>query len=310
MTRSDPATSSGFRETWLATQDAIPFPAYVADPRHLTLLAVNAAMHLITGAKVGEACHQAIYGQAERCAHCPLQAMLAETNGPTKRLIEHHDETRNRWYRLEEILIPWHDGRVAKYSIAVDTTDLRETRAALTATRDALTRKTRDLERLEVTDPMTGLSNRRRLEDLFALEVDRAERYGKPLSVILCDIDGFREINETLGHLAGDAVLALMAANLSEGVRHVDLVGRWGSEEFAILCPETNLEGALNLAEKLRTTVATCEVPNVGCKTASFGVASYRIGERPSDLMSRADRALTRAKERGRNRVEGERPGG
>ncbi|HKL20818.1 MAG TPA: diguanylate cyclase [Tichowtungia sp.] len=171
-----------------------------------------------------------------------------------------------------------------------------------------LARKNQELERLAVCDRLTGLYNRRKLDERLEQELTRAARYNRPLSVIMLDLDHFKEINDTCGHPAGDTVLAESAVRLKRALRKNDTVGRWGGEEFLILCPETGLRDAAGLAERLRQTFADRDFPEAGRLTASFGVAACRAEDQPNKLLSRADRALYRAKKSGRNRVEQEGP--
>ncbi|WP_200284169.1 transporter substrate-binding domain-containing protein [Rhabdochromatium marinum] len=183
----------------------------------------------------------------------------------------------------------------------------RETDVALEqlaqAKREIETQNAR-LEQLSTTDTLTGLPNRLKLDAELAREFARAERYGAPLAVILLDIDHFKEINDGHGHLVGDQVLIAFARLLQARQRATDRAGRWGGEEFLILCPYTNASGALSLAEELRRDIAGhqfAEIP--GSITASFGVASYRPGDTAVSLIGRSDTALYRAKAAGRNRV-------
>ena len=151
-----------------------------------------------------------------------------------------------------------------------------------------------------LTDTLTRLPNRRAFELALTRELSRAERYGTPFSLVLVDLDRFKQINDTLGHDHGDEVLRRVARFLVEGVRREDVVARWGGEEFALLLPSTRASDALRLAERLRQALEDLDLG----VTASFGVAEYLPGESEEALFRRADQALYRAKERGRNRVE------
>jgi diguanylate cyclase (GGDEF)-like protein len=119
----------------------------------------------------------------------------------------------------------------------------------------------------------------------------------------LLDIDHFKKVNDSFGHPVGDQVLVHVASVLSECVRATDTVGRWGGEEFLIICPETDALGAAALAENLRHHIAGHPFPTAGNQSASFGVAEHRSGESMEATISRADTALYRAKNEGRNRV-------
>lgn len=163
-------------------------------------------------------------------------------------------------------------------------------------------------EALARTDALTGLANRRAFDAGARREIERARRYGTPLALVIADLDHFKTINDRHGHHVGDLVLQEFARILGDSVRGVDLVGRWGGEEFAILMPGTDLDEARLAAERMRQSlaehVADCEGHE--CRvTASFGVAAFVSSAPTMDaLLGRADAALYRAKDNGRNRVE------
>lgn len=167
-----------------------------------------------------------------------------------------------------------------------------------------LTEKNKLLETLSISDRLTGLYNRLKLDQVLEEELARNKRGSSGFSVILLDVDHFKSVNDTFGHQVGDQVLIAIAKILKEGIREVDVVGRWGGEEFLIVCRETDQDGARVLAEKLRAAIAACSFPVVGTKTSSFGVAALRPQETVDALIARADSALYRAKDGGRNCVE------
>ena len=161
----------------------------------------------------------------------------------------------------------------------------------------------RELEVLAVTDPLTGLNNRARLDESLAAEVDRSLRYGDELSVALIDIDHFKAVNDTYGHLVGDAVLVTLAGILVRSVRVTDTVGRWGGEEFLIVLPNTGAQAGRFVAEDLRAAVESEQFDHRAPVTISAGVATFIVGESADDLVARADEALYLAKDAGRNLV-------
>jgi len=171
------------------------------------------------------------------------------------------------------------------------------------AIRQDITDKKR-IEELSITDSLTQLYNRLKLDQVLSYEVDQANRYENDLSVILFDIDYFKSINDKFGHPVGDAVLVAIADITRKAVRNTDTAGRWGGEEFMIICPDTDLQGVSNLAEKIRHEIASFGFPVAGDRTSSFGVAAYKKDEGESGLLKRVDAALHSAKENGRNRVE------
>ena len=160
------------------------------------------------------------------------------------------------------------------------------------------------LDALYKTDRLTGVFNRHMLDGEMERELARAVRYDSPFSVIILDIDHFKKVNDIYGHHVGDTVLVAISSLLSGNVRETDVVGRWGGEEFLIICPEATIEGATRLAEKLRLKVEGFKFEPVKyAVTASFGVASFVKGESSEELIKRADRALYKAKEISRNCV-------
>ncbi|MGI9048051.1 MAG: GGDEF domain-containing protein [Rubrobacteraceae bacterium] len=159
---------------------------------------------------------------------------------------------------------------------------------------------------LAQTDSLTGVSNRRRIEELLEQETERAERYDLPLSLITFDLDDFKQLNDTFGHDAGDAVLIETARVIGTCMRASDRFGRWGGEEFTIVAPETPVEDAWQLADRVRTTLERHDFETRVNLSASFGVATYRPGDNVGALVKRSDLALYRAKALGKNRVETE----
>jgi polar amino acid transport system substrate-binding protein len=164
--------------------------------------------------------------------------------------------------------------------------------------------KSLELERISRTDPLTGLANRRHIEATLDGEIERTRRYQRQLSIILIDLDNFKRINDTHGHQAGDIVLMKFAEMLRTGIRASDVAGRWGGEEFLVVCPENDLAGTATLAEHLRKKLMETPFSVTGRQTASFGVACLAEQEMRDALVRRADDALYRAKEKGRNAVE------
>lgn len=162
--------------------------------------------------------------------------------------------------------------------------------------------------KLSLTDDLTALPNRRAFMRRMDDEVSRVKRYGFPLSLVLIDIDYFKQVNDEYGHNAGDAVLRVYAEQILSVFRHHDMIARYGGEEFAVLLPNTDLEGVLRALDKVKSTVpnVTCSLSDatIAAPTFSAGVAEYRIPETPTQFIERADHALYRAKRLGRNRIE------
>lgn len=157
-------------------------------------------------------------------------------------------------------------------------------------------------------DPLTGVFNRRAFAEIAEMEVQRALRYGNPLSLIMMDLDHFKGINDAYGHGAGDAVLASFSRTVAAVLRDVDIVGRIGGEEFVVLLPDTGVSEAMQAAERIRQAVAGSQLQILGRRlsySASFGVAEFDPTELSfSGFLAKADTALYKAKSAGRNRVE------
>lgn len=152
-------------------------------------------------------------------------------------------------------------------------------------------------------DQLTGIANRYLLDSTFHAEKTRAERYSLAFSIIIIDIDLFKSINDNYGHNLGDSVLTNIAALLTREIRENDIVGRWGGEEFLIICPETPKDGAQQLAEHIREKVNTYDFNIDQPLTVSLGVTEFRLKEPMNICIKRADDALYSAKEKGRDRV-------
>lgn len=159
------------------------------------------------------------------------------------------------------------------------------------------------IEELSVTDKLTGLKNRLYLDKVYAQELKRAQRYNTPFCIIILDIDDFKKINDTYGHLVGDSVLVQLARVLTEHIRTSDMLGRWGGEEFLIITPQTEYKAACDLAEKLRLLIFKENFDTVGHVTCSFGVGIVEKEDKSTESIKRADDALYKAKKSGKNRV-------
>ncbi len=181
--------------------------------------------------------------------------------------------------------------------------ELSKTLKILKSTQTELHDKNRELRYISGTDALSRLYNRRKTEELLHTACEHAEHDGETFSLILIDIDFFKRINDEYGHPIGDKVIMQIAANLRTNVRDVDAVGRWGGEEFLVICPNLSAESAEGLANRLKEDIQfNCN----GIKqtvTCSFGVTQWVHGDTPSTIINRVDRALYTSKEGGRNCV-------
>jgi diguanylate cyclase (GGDEF)-like protein len=186
------------------------------------------------------------------------------------------------------------------------------THAAIVLDRNALFTQTEELKQLSITDPLTGLLNRRYIQDRLEDELARSERYDRNLCVLMIDLDGFKYVNDTFGHRAGDEILKCTAGEILRAVRTMDVVSRYGGDEFIVLLPETDLELATKIAARLNndleknvaSTIGSLKWPETRI-TASIGIVSYpQHGRTGEQLLDNADKAMYRAKQDGKNRCQ------
>jgi two-component system cell cycle response regulator len=199
-------------------------------------------------------------------------------------------------FRVEELL--------ARVRVAIR---LKCERDRLRDSAEEASRRAEAASEMSMSDALTGLLNRYGLQRALQRELSEARRYARPLSCLLLDIDFFKAVNDTFGHAAGDTALMQVAGVLTEAMRGSDVVCRYGGEEFLVLAPETSLEGALALAEKIRLAVRARLFGDGGRVfpiTLSIGAAALRGDESGNDMIARADEALYHAKQAGRDRVE------
>ena len=176
------------------------------------------------------------------------------------------------------------------------------------STHDRVRKVQHDLELLVISDPLTGLNNRRALHDKLKHEFERYARYKQPLAVAMIDLDGFKPINDRYGHLIGDRVLRAVSGALQHSVRSLDVAARYGGDEFAVVLPQTDAPGALRVGERIVKNISALRVPTGSGDaevSASLGLAFYPEGglDTPEDLLRAADQALYRAKKQGKNRL-------
>jgi diguanylate cyclase (GGDEF)-like protein len=188
-------------------------------------------------------------------------------------------------------------------SLLASLNELKQTRDELESKQTALVDLVTDLERLATQDGLTGLKNYRAFQERLTSDFTRAQRYSHPLSLVLIDIDLFKEYNDVHGHVEGDRVLKTLARILQSHCREVDFVARHGGEEFAVIMPETDSQGARIAAERIRKAIECAPWPRRKV-TASFGIATLSLDiTHEAEFVAKADRAMYYSKQTGRNRV-------
>jgi diguanylate cyclase (GGDEF)-like protein len=160
-----------------------------------------------------------------------------------------------------------------------------------------------EIRRLSETDGLTQLNNRMKLDSVLNVEIERLSRSSSVCSLILLDIDNFKDVNDNYGHIAGDEVLVEIAEIIKKNIRQIDTIGRWGGEEFMVILPLTDINGGMVIAEKLRKRISDHVFKGIGNLSASFGVSTSRGELSAAELIAKADLAMYEAKKTGRNRV-------
>lgn len=294
-----------FRRLLESHFNLIPFQVYIADVATYKIVFANDLLTTLHGDLRGKTCYQALHGINVPCDFCPIQQILTEEGKPNGSLhdFEYFNEVEDCWYQVKARALGWTDGAIVAQFVRVDITDLKEVQSELAEAHATMAIQNKQLEHVSITDPLTGLANRLRLDDAMKAESKRAQKQQKPLSIIMLDIDHFKSVNDTYGHSIGDAVLKKIASLMAKSVRGEDIPGRWGGEEFLIIMRDTDITGATQMAEGLRRQIEAQDYPKVGRKTASFGVAQFKNNETLTTFINRADEALYEAKETGRNKV-------
>ncbi|WP_295895027.1 transporter substrate-binding domain-containing protein [uncultured Vibrio sp.] len=164
--------------------------------------------------------------------------------------------------------------------------------------------KNRELEKLATTDKLTSLYNRRKIDELLQIEVNRSNRFNHTFGVVILDLDYFKKVNDKFGHQVGDKVLKELSTLLAAQIRKTDFIGRFGGEEFLIICPESDAVSIYKLMETIRLELSSQCFTTVGTLTVSMGISIFKPGDDIDSLIKRADTALYKAKDEGRNRVE------
>ncbi|MDF3125942.1 GGDEF domain-containing protein [Rheinheimera sp. 1928-s] len=294
-------------KTILNSLDAL---VYVSDMQTYDLLYINDYGAAEWGPVAGRKCYQVLQaGQDSPCHFCTNHKLLDTDGKPSGVYVWEFQNTINgRWYQCRDQAIYWVDGRLVRIEIATDITDRKHMEQQL-ADAKALA------ERQANTDELTQLYNRRAFFTLSRQVLLQAHRGGQSLAVVMFDLDHFKQVNDQWNHAAGDAVLVNISALAQNIVRGSDVLARVGGEEFAMVLPDTDVEQARQLAERMRVGFEqhkiVIEGGEISC-TASFGIACANLAELTTEfepqimlenLLHKADQAMMQAKVSGRNRV-------
>lgn len=284
--------------------DSLDALVYVSDLQTHELLFVNSYGKAIWGEDVvGKPCWQVLQaGIQGSCAFCTNAQLVDEAGQPNGVYVWEFQNTINgHWYQCRDQAIRWVDGRLVRMEIATDITDRKRMEEELWEAKHRA-------EELARTDELTGVRNRRAFFEIGHRLFSQAQRFQRNLSVIMLDVDHFKQVNDRYGHFVGDQVLRTVTRIIKEQIRDTDVIGRLGGEEFALILPDADLNQALAVAERIRMTIMATPIhaqnETIFC-TSSFGVATLEEEVKSLDgVLTKADEALFIAKNKGRNRVE------
>ncbi len=287
----------------------------VIDREH-TILQANSALAASFGMEkasmIGRKCYEVSHKQQTPCEGsnivCPHQ-MIFERGENLVKVLHSHEHAEGEEHQIEITATPLKDSKGRVFAIVETYRDIMDTCSddELVKLVKRLNEAQTHLKHMSITDDLTGLRNRRYIIERLEEEFQRSKRSGNLLSLIMLDIDHFKQINDAHGHLFGDVVLRVVASRIKSSLRKHDIVGRVGGEEFLVICPDSSLEDTAVVAERIRQAI--CEQPiGDGIKEVmvalSSGVTAIQGHDHNSEkIFGRADAALYRAKEEGRNRV-------
>lgn len=279
-----------------ATIDALPYPFHVIDIATRKIVLANKAAYHGGTSVVGQSCYSVSHGVSQPCddpAHpCPLGEVLVKREPVVVQHIHRAEDGSDLHVEVHAYPLLDDDGEIRRcIEYSVDVTERQRLQQHLTW--------------MAESDPLTGIPNRRKFHSQLQLEIRRAERHKRVLSLLTLDIDFFKQINDSHGHDIGDAVLVEFVRLLQGRLRVTDLLARTGGEEFQVMLPETTLPNARMLAEKVVQAIREHRFDTVGQVTVSIGLATWQQGEAAGELIKRSDHMLYRAKSAGRDRWEG-----
>jgi diguanylate cyclase (GGDEF)-like protein len=284
--------------------DGLDALVYVSDMQSHELLYVNKYGRNIWGSDIqGKTCWQVLQkDQNGPCTFCTNDKLLKKDGSAGEVYVWEFQNTVNkRWYQCRDQAITWIDGRTVRMEIATDITNLKKSEQKLLAAKMLA-------EEHASKDELTNLYNRRAFFEQGKQLFKQARRYPQSISVMMIDIDHFKNINDNYGHAVGDSVLKAIGSLLQNTVREADILARIGGEEFAVILPQTDVEEASNLAERIRQRIEAevIQYDTLQIKiTASFGIAACMAeGDDLDRMLTKADDALYIAKKKGRNQVK------
>jgi len=283
--------------------DSLDALVYVADMETYELIFANEYGRNIWGNMQGKTCWKVLQeGQDGPCSFCTNNHLRDKNGKPAGVYVWEFQNTVNkRWYQCRDQAITWVDGRIVRMEIATDITERKQAE-------DELKLAKKIAEEMAYNDELTGLNNRRAFFEQGYRIFKQSVRYNHSITIVMMDLDHFKNINDTYGHSAGDDVLKVISKQLKKMMREFDIIARMGGEEVAYILPETSKEEAVKLTERLRLEIENTSIVYQEEKikiTASFGICSCAaLDETLESMLTKADDALYIAKKKGRNQVK------
>lgn len=283
--------------------EIFPFGVYVVDIATYQIIYANQSCQDAHGDCVNKICYEALYKEDRPCYACKIGQLLKSDANQTL-IFERFNEYNECWYQHYERILRWSDGRLVKYTVEVDISALKATQNQLAEAHALLALRNKELVKINQHDELTGAFNRSHLNQVLSERVYNMQRYNEKFSLALLDIDDFKKINDTFGHLVGDSVLIELVKLINSNIRKTDCFGRWGGEEFIIIVPFVKTaQDTQYFLEKLRELIANHVFTDIGHCTCSIGVAHSIATDNMVSIVRNADEALYFAKTNGKNRV-------
>ena len=297
--------------------EVIPFPTYAVDIDTYQVVYMNKVLEDRVYAPNEEFCWKKIYGQNQICSWCTVFKLMQDYKvGKNKKFINtFFDESSDIWLQAYDELITWTDGRIVKCTIAIDITEQKEMQSSLICTHTKLARQTKKLkeinkkfELMAKTDYLTGINNRRNFFHLGESFYEKDKECKQDIYIALFDLDNFKLLNDTYGHHLGDKALIAFVEKVEKNInKNIDIFGRLGGEEFALIIQSSSEDNMVSKIDNIRKNIEKITLVENGKEihfTVSVGLVKRKLNETLDMTLEVADKLLYEAKNAGRNRIK------
>lgn len=282
--------------------DIMPFDVYVVDITNYTIIFMNKYMKERYGDLSGGTCHKLLFSQEDTpCVHCKISELIDTDSKPNQNTatFDFFNDSDQNWYQLIEKAIYWTDGRIVKYSIGVDISQLKEVQNTLAEAHAELALKNKKLQETSIRDILTGLYNRYMMDE----ELDK-HILSDAFAIAMIEIDGLKTINDQHGYQIGDHIIVQVSEILKKHFTAPCVLGRGAGESFLIIRPNATIYELQTQSEKCRNEISQSLFPIISTVTCSFGLSNKFPEETKKTILQRCDRALIEARSKMGNRVE------